>query len=258
MWLSGDYMLTDLGSEQGVILNGRKIEVESKVVIGDVVTIGSVKIDVLALGASAAELFQTATTTPPVLNKKGPKPPKVPGVYDPDSMLDVDDAEDRLPSFFDQGYQASEKDEPVRLDDTELTSPVNSMYIEEKQVESSISHVERVSETIEQPESKAPFTAPQTRPPVVESKSTPSPGSQHDTTGVSSSSNIDKSSPQLFSPKKGRPSGDVLEVVSYWGDTVLEVELFHPSFKGFEHPTIGDLPKAHFLSGIKMVPRFNL
>lgn len=129
---SGDYMLTDLGSEQGVILNGRKIEVESKVVIGDVVTIGSVKIDVLALGASAAELFQTATTTPPVLNKKHAKPTHIPGAYDPDNMQDVDDVEDRLPSFFDKVNKTNNDEEAVRLEDPEDTNPINSMYIEEK------------------------------------------------------------------------------------------------------------------------------
>ncbi len=53
----------------------------------------------------------------------------------------------------------------------------------------------------------------------------------------------------LFNPRKAKPSGDVLEVVSYWGDTVLEVELFHKGYKGFERVTIGDPTKAHFLAG---------
>lgn len=55
----------------------------------------------------------------------------------------------------------------------------------------------------------------------------------------------------LFSPRKARPSGDVLEVVAYWGDTVLDVELFHPSFKGFEAVTIGDPTKAHLIAAGK-------
>ncbi|MBF0443677.1 MAG: FHA domain-containing protein, partial [Oligoflexales bacterium] len=53
----------------------------------------------------------------------------------------------------------------------------------------------------------------------------------------------------LFSPRDAKPSGDVLEVVSYWGDTILDVELFHPAYKGFEACTIGDPTKAHFLAG---------
>lgn len=62
----------------------------------------------------------------------------------------------------------------------------------------------------------------------------------------------------LFSPRKAKPSGDVLEVVSYWGDTILDVELFHPTFSGFEICTIGVPPKAHFLAGgKKSVSRHN-
>lgn len=55
----------------------------------------------------------------------------------------------------------------------------------------------------------------------------------------------------LFSPRKARPSGDVLECVAYWGDTILDVELFHPSYKGFDKVTIGDPTKAHLISGGK-------
>ncbi|MGE0173466.1 MAG: AgmX/PglI C-terminal domain-containing protein [Oligoflexales bacterium] len=56
---------------------------------------------------------------------------------------------------------------------------------------------------------------------------------------------------RLFSPRKAKPSGNVLEVVSYWDDTVLDVELFHPSYKGFDKVTIGDPTKAHLFGGGK-------
>ncbi len=52
----------------------------------------------------------------------------------------------------------------------------------------------------------------------------------------------------LFSPRKAKPSGDVLEVVAYWGDTVLDVELFHPSTKGYDRVTIGDPTKSHLIA----------
>ena len=61
----GSEILTDLGSQTGVQLNGKQIEVESPIKIGDVVTIGDVKIDVLAFGASSDDNFQTATTRMP-------------------------------------------------------------------------------------------------------------------------------------------------------------------------------------------------
>ena len=60
-----------------------------------------------------------------------------------------------------------------------------------------------------------------------------------------------RESEQLFSPRKAKPRGDVLEVVSYWGDTILDVELFHPRMKGFEQCTIGNPSKAHMLAGGK-------
>jgi TonB family protein len=52
----------------------------------------------------------------------------------------------------------------------------------------------------------------------------------------------------LFSPRDARPMGDVLEVVAYWGDSVLDVDLFHPTFKEYDHVTIGVTPHAHFIA----------
>lgn len=54
--------------------------------------------------------------------------------------------------------------------------------------------------------------------------------------------------PILFSPRDARPTGDILEVVSYWEDTVLDVDLFHPDFKDFNSVTIGVTPEAHFVA----------
>lgn len=54
--------------------------------------------------------------------------------------------------------------------------------------------------------------------------------------------------PVLFSPRDARPTGDILEVVAYWEDTVLDVDLFHPEFKDFNSVTIGVTPDAHFVA----------
>lgn len=79
--------------------------------------------------------------------------------------------------------------------------------------------------------------------------------SGHKTTQVSTMrSEIDRRVEKkdiLFAPRKAKPTGDVLECVAYWGDTVLEVDLFHPSFKGFESVSIGDTKNSHFISGDK-------
>lgn len=43
--------------------------------------------------------------------------------------------------------------------------------------------------------------------------------------------------------------GRTLEVIAYWGNTVLNVDHFAPDLKGFDEVTIGDPTKAHFISG---------
>lgn len=57
--------------------------------------------------------------------------------------------------------------------------------------------------------------------------------------------------PVLFSPRDARPGGGVLEVVAYWGETILEVDHFEKGLKGFEEVTIGDPTKAHFIAAGK-------
>lgn len=52
----------------------------------------------------------------------------------------------------------------------------------------------------------------------------------------------------LFSPRDARPTGDILEVVAYWEDTVLDVDLFHPEFKDYDRVTVGVTPTAHFIA----------
>jgi outer membrane biosynthesis protein TonB len=42
-----------------------------------------------------------------------------------------------------------------------------------------------------------------------------------------------------------------LEVVAYWGNTVLNVDHFHPEIRGYSDVTIGDPEKSHFISGDK-------
>ena len=185
----GSEVLTDLGSQSGVQINGKDIDVEVKIKIGDVISLGDVKIDVLAFGASAKENFRTATTQ-------------------------------------------MTKDKSGTNSNIDLPDPP-------KQVEVTKTHGNKA-------------------PPPIESSSAGLDATQFSNT---SSSNNDIPSMQedapakkknvLFSPKAASPSGDVLEVVSYWGDTVLDVELFHPTYKGYETCTIGVPPHAHMLAGGK-------
>ena len=58
----GSEIITDLGSQAGVQVNGQTIDVEAKIKTGDVISVGDIKIDVLNLGASSDDNFKTATT----------------------------------------------------------------------------------------------------------------------------------------------------------------------------------------------------
>lgn len=54
----------------------------------------------------------------------------------------------------------------------------------------------------------------------------------------------------LFSPRKAKPSGDYLECVAYWADTVLDVDLFHANKKKTnDFVSIGDPTVADFIAG---------
>ena len=188
----GSEIITDLGSQSGVQVNGKLIEVESKLRIGDVIAIGDVKIDVLAFGASSEANFNTATTQMTkdasdisIDDLATPAPKKVPKV------------EPSVKPSFSQGVKS------------------------EDQMINSFNEVKKSS-----PQESAKKT-------------------------VKSEEPADRNKSVLFAPRNSKPSGDVLEIVSYWGDTVLDVELFHSSYKGYDHCRIGVPPHAHMIAGGK-------
>ena len=53
----------------------------------------------------------------------------------------------------------------------------------------------------------------------------------------------------LFNPRKAKPSGDVLEFVSYWNEMVLDVDLFHPKIPHYNKVLIGSAKGTHFIAG---------
>ncbi len=172
---SKKWLITDLGSEAGIQLNGKFIEVESTVNSGDVITIGSVQLQLTEHHAAPVipppppPRFASTAVTPPAM---AGVPPVVPGAGMPGDR-----------SAKDSGSAGSTV---MRAPDPRIEKAPESMM----------------------------------------------PGS-----------NV------LFSPKQARPTGDVLEAVAYWGDTVLDVDYFHPSIKGNEQVLIGDPTKdAHLIA----------
>lgn len=156
---NGDWLLTDLGSSTGVKVNGKKVDVETKLKAGDRIEIGGVALEVVAVQEKQAA---PAPIGIPLPTQKPTVPPVVPP---------------RTPT----------------------------------QATPTVAQVERRQEE------------------------TASDGTK-------------KRKDVLFSPREAQPSGDVLEVVAYWGDTVLDVDMFHPSIKGNEVATIGDPTVSHFIS----------
>ena len=163
---SGNRVIIDLGSTSGVKLNGKVIDVEAPLEVGDVITIGNIEIKYL--DAKAQPMAPSAA----VGGMSGTHPPAPPvppiGGGEPDTV-------------------------------TAPSAPISNETVPSREKSKSKRNKED----------------------------------------------------QLFSPRKAQPRGDVLEVVSYWGDTILDVELFHKDFKGYQACTIGDSVKTHMLAGGK-------
>ncbi|MCX6126056.1 MAG: AgmX/PglI C-terminal domain-containing protein [Proteobacteria bacterium] len=176
--LNGEWLVTDVGSETGIKVNGVLIDVESKIAIGDRITFGSVIVEVAEHVKAAPPETPTRNTIPP------PVAPVVPVVGAPQTP-------------------------GVVVAPGVVVSP------------------NRIETKHAMPHS-----------PTVRADSGP--------TSTFSERRAEKK--LLFSPRDARPAGDILEVVSYWDDTVLDVDLFHPEFKDFEKVTIGVTPEAHFLA----------
>jgi TonB family protein len=178
----GHLVITDLGSQTGIKVNGVTIEVESPLNIGDSIQIGTVTLKVA----------QSASKIPALPLANGQVIPQV------DSLA------------VNAGSSANQK----RAQGTEVR---NIEITPKHQFENT---VDSAAVAIQATEHQAP-------------------------------KRDERKKEVLFSPRKARPGGDVLECVAYWGDTVLEVELFHPSYKGFEQVTIGDPTKAHLIAAGK-------
>ncbi len=185
------WVITDIGSETGVKVNGVLIDVECALKSGDKISIGSVIL----------EFFHQVVHVPP--------PPH--------------------PGLVGSGYP--NKPPPP---------PVPNLTI------GKIGNTDNISKNISK------NTATNISTPAA-SMATAALGktNQHKTTVVSESAAQEaerRPKNVLFSPRDARPSGDILEVVAYWGDSVLDVDLFHPQFKDFNQVTIGVTPIANFIA----------
>ncbi len=198
---NGVHMLTDLGSHSGVLLNGKRVEVESPLSIGDKITIGDVVIEVCnhQTAVAAAEAAEAAPQFKAAQNDGTKVGAEVTIMSGRPGMAAQNAATPRVEQQAESLHEdSSDHDDAEEADDMAAGDDV---------------------------------------------KTTVRAAPRGDGRGS------DDDGDMLFSPRNAKPSGNVLEVVSYWDDTILDIDLFHPKFKNFDRVLIGQPPKAHFLSG---------
>ena len=173
----GNWRVTDLGSDSGIEVNGKSIEVERVLNPGDLIKIGSVELT-----------FKVKEAVP--------VPPAIPT--------------------------------PPSMEDTQLQAD------------------DQKAETTVTPEAPSPA-------PIA--ASAPAEASAPKSTSAADTDRTEK----LFSPREAKPAGDVLEVVAYWGDTVLEVEHFEAGKGNNSKANIGRPPEDDFIAaGPKDLKNYSL
>ena len=212
----GEKVVIDLGSHNGVVLNGQRVEVEAAIKAGDVITLGNVRIEVLQAGtAAAAEQQQedAPVPAPPVMGSSAVQTAGGTG----------------------HGTGAPESVQASAAESMHTGQPVSGHATGGAQPVSG--HATAGAQPVSQPD--APVSS--------------HPAPEHDDDAIAATVRTNqatnKRGEQLFSPRKARPQGNVLEVVSYWGDTILDVELFDRRTKGYEVCTIGDGTDSHLPAG---------
>lgn len=213
---SEDLVIVDLFSNEGVVVNGKKIDVEHQLKENDQIGIGSVKIRV------------DKTTVPGDMT---------------------------APALGETQVRATTK-QAEEIEQEDVNMPVDVSAFDDQMPVSRVTPriTEESDDERRKEEYEAPVIIPESMPSATAGKTVSSSASL-----PSSSSGRAEGSPapakkndnRLFSPKKARPSGSVLEIVAFWGDTVLEVDHFHPRIKGHEKATIGEEEAAHFISAGK-------
>lgn len=212
----GQWRLTDLGSETGVRVNGQSIEVETKVQPSDRIEIGEA---VLVI----EEVVEQAAALPPP----------------PATMVSPQGAAGDLPQP--PAVQGGGQGESTRV---ASGAPPHTVQASQRHP---------ASQSHQAASAAAPRTHVPTQLSTDHPRATSSRSSSRRSSSKSSSSDTRRRE-VLFSPRKARPGGDVLEVVAYWGDTVLDVNLFEMGKTQNPVITIGDPTKADFIAAGKGSP----
>lgn len=253
---AGDYTITDLGSQSGVFVNGQRISIVKPLQTGDQIRIGAIDLFV----EEFVPVVQSIPK-PPIPIRPEPKP--------------VDPATVPVASARDNATQINSS----KLDPSAVKSKVESKLFGSLSARTGVSERDSKSkqeeESSEEPVRSSKSRSPFTQAPRMDSLGDDSTEFEEDErTSVSEEKKkaIARRSEEsqrysreavlaksvLFSPKKARPTGHVLEVVSFWDHTIVDVNMFHPSLKNFDKVTLGYSEKAHFLAADENAPEISL
>ncbi len=233
---NGSWSLIDLYSTSGVKLNGVKIDVDTPVKVGDKVQLADIEFSIEE-ASEVAPVFVNATGIQDVEDDLGVK------IEDPQTGGFFSISTQKLTSQMSEFNQTNLPESKVEDEEEEeevksFSKPISAKktkYQEEDEEEKNSESEQRKTAVVVPPSS---------------SKSSGSHGSSPRSTQVQSGEHRKERRHDhvLFSPRHAKPSGEVLEVVAYWGHTILDEDLFHPSIPGNEKVTIGDSTKAHFIA----------
>ncbi len=224
--------IIDLGSDSGVYVNNKKIDVDEPLKIGDKVRIGSVDLSLENKRLSAERPRKIQILTPPLPKDR---PATLPD--ESDSLLlgmpPSIDSEEAPVSLAKPGLESTQGTSK-KVKDTQSTNFEEVVSAEEPQM---LSEADSINEELNQEDS-------------LQEKSEQEPAYIHDDEADDATQEDTGIDERLFPPKKASPEGQILEVVCYWGHTVLGVEHFSSKEKGFESAVIGNDPKkSHLVSG---------
>lgn len=235
----GTLGIVDLGSGQGIYLNGQKIDVESSLALGDRIKIGSNQLQL-------AE--QRPTLVPPPLPTSPQAAPPTPPPIAPISLGKIDNSPSAAPKSDVVSFEP--KAAPPAAHSSAAHTPVAQTPANQAPANQSAAAQTPAAQSSSQGQGSSGGASP-SAPMDIRSKQ-PSPGHSAGREQAITRSPLKpsaKRSPVLFASQKPKSSGSELEVIGYWGRTVIDIELFEQGDKERPHVLIGDDKTNHFPAG---------
>lgn len=249
----GTLGIVDLGSSQGIFLNGQKIDVEASLAIGDRIKIGTNQLQLAEKKPTLVPPPLPTGATNPGLPTPGASTPAAP-FGQPPGMGHTAPA----PSAPAQSASAQKVSEVISLGQNKpSTSSSPAQAPHSPAAKSPAAHSPAAhSPAAQLSDGSAQGSSPKGSSPQAlrqDHNDRPSgPAKGHSVEQAITRSAVKpapKRSPVLFASQKPKSTGSELEVIGYWGRTVIDIELFQQDDKERPHVLIGDDKDNHFPAG---------